>query len=167
MWLDREEGLSLQKGAACSAPEASSWLSLCLAEVGRGQPGNCQELPQHRWQGAGTARRCWHLSCLCTLRLLVPSQPHAGDGLGGILQNSVGNNQTGQPPPARCSPPVLPRASLSLNPRFCRVHRCLLTCRLLLPAPGRYHHGCVPEAVVKRGVPADQLNPRDDEHHRS
>lgn len=47
LWRDREGELSLQKGAACLAPEASSWLSLCLAETGRAQSGSCCEFPGH------------------------------------------------------------------------------------------------------------------------
>lgn len=46
LWRDREGELSLQKGAACLAPEASSWLSLCLAETGRAQSGSCWEFPR-------------------------------------------------------------------------------------------------------------------------
>lgn len=81
-------------------------------------------------------------------------QPRAWDGLGGVLGRSVRNKILSPRHPARRSPPAL----LSRHP---------LTRRPLLPAPGRCRGGRVPEPAAEGSVPADQLNPGDDEHRGS
>lgn len=50
---------------------------------------------------------------------------------------------------------------------LCCLYRHSLTRRPLLPAPGRCGGGRVPEPAAEGSVPADQLNPGDDEHRRS
>jgi len=101
-WLDGER--SPRKGAARSAPEASPWLSLCLAETGRAEPGSCQELPAADQAMPASQPSPCPFGDSCGGLPSVSCSPHAWDGLRGALQR----NNHGIRPPARCSPPALP-----------------------------------------------------------
>lgn len=97
-------------------------------------------------------------ACPLWARLILRS-PAPGTGWVAFCKAQWGINKLlGLPAPSSC---------WVQHPRLCCVYRCPLTRRPLLPAPGRYHRGCVPKPVAEDSVPADRLNSGDNDHRCS
>lgn len=127
---------------------------------GRDREGTVRELlgvPQ-AWTAMPASQLPAHLAPFCPLRgWFVPCSPVPGTGWEAFWGVRWGINS-------------LARSTLLLlgaAPQLCCLYRHPLTRRPLLPAPGRCRGGRIPEPAAEGSVPADQLNPGDDEHRRS